>query len=1651
MDPSESKSSSPSPRGIPGYDYGVPSVPTTGAPKSTTTQTVSTERLGAHSDAERIAAAERLNAQLLSNRHVIEAPIRDDLDFPVPPVVPTEAFSFYNWKPAAMFANMIGSTATKTALQGLTNKAHSKLSAAIKVLTHLFININDEGDHNRTSLLTAVKDSISSLQAITTAANPRRILRIPGNPTDPGYVSEALRTNLLQKIDLQIELLTQYLGYLEGHCQINGRKEKMACKRDLLLEKRQELILTLLSHDETEAFNDERPLPPGPKGLLAILLHFKNAQQGAVTGLGEAAIDTTAEFATTAIRNGLGLNTTVCTDIDCPKHEITSDGKIVTHHFEEGSGITGWLRKGLRDLNRAPHPRLTAATSALTKLYESVRNEGEHDRAKLLTAVHQSIDTLKALINLHPLAFYEAFQIPSTSTDDRIQAEELKETLSARFNEQIQNLSEYLGYLEGEIKTDGVKHKVPHIRQEQLFECRQKIIQTLLNEKEIHSLKNREELPLDPQGLLALFINIQSSQQGAVNAFLQDVIQTITASATEAALAAIGMPPEVCSKIDLPKNELLADGNHRTNHVEEKISLKRHVKILFDYFKQGLTDDGAADYCSIFENGLKKARVFLIKKQGLNPLEKDSPALKAEKEKKIISDPVLADLLKSIRILETARTQTGTVATIKTALSTVKEIMAHHPIWIGSIANIGLSLPKSGEAISKARESVQKIAAANPTPETDSVYSNDTKELANDIVEIGSYQATYKAIASYFIAKRPDGIKEVDMPSFAIIMKKTYLPTLTQSARKKAFKEAMASYISHSTHVFFLKRWALQLFAPGLILWASTRYIKAFKEGAYRHLEAFIKTAHNPESGELSIEPLYRLKQTFEDLYRSYKGFIGKDKTIPGHTATNWAAALKVFVEEDQVFLENENPKKPISLSNVFTQTSNISVTRFISLAKPSESINNGIKAISKWSSSFKYTGISYLVTFLTSPVIIVAYVIKGATFTLESIYNYFKQNLIRKLLNGTEIFKQIHEQLGNSLYNDTPGRTTTLFMNKLIINLLIKLSDSMDKPATGDLQEFKFSPKCSQALGEAIDSALDFLVLKKEVTGLRKLEKYNAKIAQSEGVSPALEWLLNQAKGIFGDDGTTLNTKAAKATEKLLAECYVRLIQPGFLSQLTALALRNIKEGMLSETAEINSDAAIKKEKQAQLDVDNLLSTVIEKAAELATKPLFKGNDLDKPLKDHAAGVMDLWLGKKADSGIRSGGLIKTWIEKFQSDANLEVYNTILYKQLLENKQIFQNELVQLKADADAGKIGKRSLNAHLSHLHALQEAFEPYETVFLEIHNAKLLAEMRDQPTILGYLNTIRESLNTIKSDLKGANFTPLQDTILNLKTKIRSNSPSISPQLADFIKAAESLAYTKSNSLTELGTTCDQFQAFTAKIPEIEAKIRASCLGTTRIGFRMGQLETYFNALNTEFLSNIPKAEELKELQSRILEAIRNAKSSDIAESETHNIFEALQTRILEINNDFSDEYIREKEKVRSTLAELLLKTSNLTDSLAEPALADLGVVEEKEGDPDPSPILPAKIIVAQKQATAIQALEAIRAAVTNLETMSSIPFSVDGDFPLIRDTQGAVIDLLTERCKLFKKEVLAEREPFMTALTKILVLGFTHSKPPEVLTS
>ena len=1343
-------------------------------------------RLISHpSDLERIAAAEQLSARNIEILRRTQGNLPPNLDIPAPPVVEAKWFGWTSWNPSILLANIMQSHATKTAAQGLTSRPNQKLVEAVTALTTLFINIDEEREHNRPELLKAVTKSIKSLKDILDAKNHKRIFRIPGNPTDPGYITDALRTNILKRIADQIEYLSIYQGYLEGNRKIDDRTEETPCTKEHLTNIRMKLIDTLLTEPEYEAFNNEAPLPPHPKGLLAILLYIKNAQQGAVTGLAEATVDATAEFATIAIRERLGLSLPTITDIDLPKFEIR-DNIIITNHVNEES-------------------------------------------------------TLMSLVN------------------------------------------------------------------------------------------------------------------GCI-----------------------------------------------------------------DFFKSGNADSVIRTSCVGLLSSLRHAKVYL---QGPG-----RELLSQEQGRSTTEHSIIASLTHCIDLLESVKRSNKSPTHIKAAFLDVKTTLSQHSIWLGSVANFGLSSVNSFEPITKTLPEIQRLDEDDPAPRATAPLNPEieAENLATEVAELGSYQAAFQAIFSYFISpQRGVWILPQDKPLFSTIIQKA-LQESDQSKRRNIIVSELRLYIKKASDISFIKRLLLNVFA-GRILWLCEHSITRLKNGVFSNLKEFIKNAKNVKSDAVSTEPIERLKKAVDCLYTAHR------TSIDG-PAINSDDAIKALFKEDPIFLESKETGCK-TLSETYLKTGDLAIEKFMGYVKPTLFLQKINDSIFGWAANSKFTIVQILLKIVTTPITSLFSII-NALFILpfEWITNKVTHSAARLIFRNGSIIEMGHKVLGDAMFpKDSNGRNSTKVMNQIVINLLGKLSELLDmKAEENESEKFKISKESETSLSNAIGSILKFLAIKR-TTNPDALTRFDRAV-DSSGLSP----LVSQGiRMIMGEDEKDLDSKVAESIKELLARAYYLLMDKDILNQQLVLALSSIKAGITAEEASFDEAALAEDSKKDEATIRELKTVVLQKAALLAHTPICSVGEKDKSLEANAIKVKNLLLGD-----MNAPGLISNWKITLESEPLTPLAFKKIHIELRATWYELQDDMIKLREEVTIGKIGADSLDIYHTKIKPIMDALASFTNLFLNRYNdfaTTTTLNKEDTPTILSQINTSLTSLLTSQDAITlTSGYRELNEKITNLKASFSSD---LCPrEIRSFIRMAEGIHYNKTLLINT--DKLEALQTFKIEIVKIKTLIDEA----KRQG-NMVALRKRFAELNIT-LTELPDLAEIIKFENDIIAIIQNRQNVQLIEQKYGN----LNTSILKAEESLKIKQNEIIQNMKSSITDRLRRVSQfiskpITRTSPSSLIESDGAGESKaDADQMTPPILqphPSR----QAEALATQALEEALAniveAAKKLEGVSSIRIPLD-KAPYFKITEAAIVALLKERITTIEEELLKKRNPLMSIIIKTGVLAFLNPK-------
>lgn len=1274
----------------------------------------------------------------------------------------------------------------------------------------------------------------------------------------------------------------------------------------------------------------------------------------------------------------------------------------------------------IRGLNRAPSEELLLATQKLENLHKTLIKR-KPNRMHLIGALSQSIEALQKLLEADDLYF--TFRFPMNPDDEGVVPGELITQLQQKIQAEIEMLSHYLGYLEGVREVDGEKERMT-IERTRLTALRQDVMHSLFEEEEARRYNYRLRQNQAPIGLLAIFLHFKDAQQGLLNGLLHDTATTVVEIGRSVAMDTLGLSKTSLEEIDTPKYERVIDEETgeikiQVNYSEDGGTLGGVIEACLDLFKRGDISGIIRSSCIGLLVSLKQIETFLTG-DGKDLLSETDSTDPLERH------PVIESLQSAIHLLEQAKQAGRSLADLKTAVMQTKAILSKHSIWFGSVINLGLPGPKATEPVSKSLLTLQEFERRNPhlQKKESHSYAKDAETLATEVAEIGSYQAAFQAFFNYFIKERGSWIQKQDRPVFSTIMKKVMdkYPKASQvTERRSLFISEIRNYLSRATDIFFLKRWVLQMFTPQIV-WLSEYCVVNIKNGAFHSLKGFIKDAQSDSSGEVSVEPIERLKACVDHLYLARQSYAaGK--------ALNIDAAVQAHCRGDPDFLESSHTGCK-TLHETYLKMGDTSVDRFLGRFEPTEPIRRATEEISSWASGSIILRVCVLpiTGFLT--LVNVVFILP-----VEYIVNKITHPFVKMILKSTDAVGMAHKLLGDSMFpKDTKGRHTTKVMNQIIVNLLYKLSQLLQEPSdpSEDRQKFAISKASQTALSGTIKSILKLLAIQPVETpdDLKRFDQFH----ESSGLSPVVAHMIRL---MIGEDEKDLDAKVADAAKELLARCYYLLMDEEILNQQIVLALTSLKEGMLSTETTDDDEADV------EIDYDKVIqelkTIVIQQAAHLAHTPISKGETRDKQLRAHVSSLKKMFLGSDDDGDL---GLIEKWRVKFTEarEDHSEDQMRVIFKEAKEASQQLLNDILTLKAEVKSGSVGAESLEIHLRNLSELQEALSSFTTSFLDLYNLSVLQTLPSKAEIAGDMQGILDQIRNLQNAASTEDLDRALETLKEMLTSfcLRFADGRCSETIKVFITFAERIAYRR-DLILERAQVTDFLSAFN------QIKWLGRMIGETAVTTRnTTRLRDIFKNYDRAF-SGIPETAEIKKHQKLILEIIENAATTEIARVDSLAHFEQLKEVLARAEKRLIDSYNQKFRDIDESASEI--------GGIIAPALEELTSSLEgapAEGD-GPLPVAAAPASRPTRQSVALlqeevdARLRAIEAAVTHLESVSSINIPLD-KIPFFRTTEAAIVSLLQDRLSSVEEVLFKNRNALMSIIIK-QELAFLNPQTPE----
>jgi hypothetical protein len=1269
-------------------------------------------------------------------------------------------------------------------------------------------------------------------------------------------------------------------------------------------------------------------------------------------------------------------------------------------------------------LNAAPSEELLLATQKLENLHKTLIKR-KPNRMHLIGALSQSIDALQKLLEADDSYF--TFRFPTEPENPGILADALIEQLHQKIRSEIELLSHYLGYLEGFREIDSSKVRMS-ISREDLTTLRFSVMGSLFHPEEARKYNFKIRLNEPPQGLLATLLYFRDAQQGLLNRLVHDTLTTAVEIGRSLVTDTLGLSKPSSQDIDTPKFERVINADGQTNivvnYAEDGGTLGGVIEGCLDLFKRGNIRGIIRSSCIGLLASLKQIEIFLTE---------DGKDLLSETDAtdSLDTHPVIASLRRAIALLEEAKQPGKSISDLKSAVSQTKEILSKHSIWFGSVINLGLPGPKAIEPVSSSLTTLQEFEKRNPylQKKENHSYAKDAETLATEVAEIGSYQAAFQGIFNYFIKERGSWIKKQDRPVFSNIMKRvmTQYPRQSQlTERREMMIREFRSYISKATDVFFLKRWTLQIFTPQ-ILWLSEYCVVNIKDGAFRSLKAFINDAKSDSAGDVSIEPIERLKAAIDHLYLARQSYA-KGSSL------NIDAAVKTHCSTDRDFLESEETGCK-TLGETYTKIGDSAVDRFLGLFEPTAKINRATEEISSWASTSIFLRFSVLP--ITGFLTFVNYLF---IFPVEYVVNKITHPFVKMILKSTDAVGTAHKLLGDSMFpKDTKGRHSTKVMNQIIVNLLHKLSQLLQEPSdpSEDEKKFAISKATQTALSGTIKSILKLLAIQ-TVQGPDDLKRFD-QIRESSGLSPLLAHMIRL---IIGEDEQDLDTKVADAAKELLARCYYLLMDEEILNQQIVLALTSIKEGMLS--TEANEGEEIE-DSELEIDYDHVIqelkTIVIQQAAHLAHTPISKGEIRDKALREHITKLKHMFLGSQDHP---DSGLISKWRQAIDEDDRTSAISKAFFKEAKQASQELLNDILKLKAEVKSGQAGSESLEIHLRNLSDLQKALSLFTTSFLDVYNLTVLQTLprkdeiaQDMQVILTRIKNLQNSQSTEELE---SNLESIKELLATFTLKFPDGR--CSEEIKSFIESCEKIAYRRDLILERVKVT--NFSTAVQKIIALESQIATAAItdrNTSRLAALFKSQDSYF--------SGIQEIAEIKKLEKSILETIANAENSETARSESLGYFSQLKTLLTTTQSRLRDSYNEKFSNIDENVGEIEQKIT--------PILMEFRTSQGAgEGD-SLTAVTPSSPPIERRKTLALcedefkAKLKSLEEAVRNLETVSSINIPLD-KIPFFRTTEAAIVSLLQDRLSSIEEVLFKNRNALMAVVIK-QELAFLNPKTPE----
>ncbi|MBM3192101.1 MAG: hypothetical protein FJZ63_05580, partial [Chlamydiae bacterium] len=807
-------------------------------------------------------------------------------------------------------------------------------------------------------------------------------------------------------------------------------------------------------------------------------------------------------------------------------------------------------------------------TNNLENLYKALNGRS---LSKLIAAIRDTLPHLNQLIESSTDDQHRIFRTPlktppptATTSSSATPSPDISPLL-ADFHALSINLTAYLKLLEGET----------YCSRAELKHLRTSITSRLLSPIEAnYFLHKKGAKPPFYAGLIAVCLEFQNRQTGTLQTIFgrlgTNLVRTVVSSVGEVLRPIMGghnpLQPVDTSHddLDLPPLELLADGESiQLNYMEESISFGKWIQSFIECIREGKTDGLSVCSCSVVLKGLKRLQTYLTEHRASPDNLEGSLAA---------DDSVMTDLALCIHKLETTYRLNPTTTSVMNALAEVRGLIAKHPVWLGSSVCIGLPEEESVEKEPieiLSRRITELNAGDSEVQKLDEEYEERAEHLVKEVAELGAFRTSYEAIV-YFIGTPPPWVSDKASTPFADILTRINRTETTPEEKHDLLIAELRSMISHSTHIFFLKRWALWLFAP-LLVKLSELAVTNFVEGANTQLKQFVENAHTRDTGRVDLAPIDRLTSSLEGLYQ---GLVHKHEHPGLYESTG--EALDAYINTNEDFLKKRGP-----LSNVFEAVGDKAVEEYMIALKPTSLLQEWDNNLSEWIGTFPHPLVEVILTCIFAPVRAVFWIVNSVVITpIEWGINTFSFWLIKTVLRKTKGVETIVTKTKKALFSEDKGNPTSLLMNTLILNLLQQLSTQLNQPEDPNDPFYTqpISPEAKRTLGKALRSILKVVGLSAAIERSHEdAEKY-LKGPSSSAISPALNNLLSTL------GGKDLDGEVVESITELLARAYYLLMKPEILNQQLCIALESVKQGLEGKAAEVTEDTVIQETKLQEL-----------------------------------------------------------------------------------------------------------------------------------------------------------------------------------------------------------------------------------------------------------------------------------------------------------------------------------------------------------------------------------------------------------------------------------------------------------------------------------